>query len=79
MSKQKSARRKNLDDTDNNKNDFEAVDFRAPDKGITDEQLVYYGPKNSARDQWNPVYASPEEIEQPGDNRFLVFNESDAE
>jgi hypothetical protein len=79
LSKQKSARRKTLDDTDNNKNDFEAVDFRVPDKGITNEELVYYGPKNSASDQWNPVYVPPEEIEQPADNRFLVFNESDAE
>lgn len=79
LSKQKSARRRNLDDTDNNKNDFEAVDFRAPNKGISEEELVCYGPKNTARDQWNPVYVPPEEIEQPGDDRFLVFNESDAE
>jgi hypothetical protein len=79
LSKQKSARRKNLNDTDNNKNDFEAVDFRLPAKGISNEELVYYGPKNTARGQWNPVYIPPEVIEPPEDDRFLVFNESDAE
>jgi hypothetical protein len=79
LSKQKSARRKNLNDTDNNKNDFEAVDFREPSKGISDEELVYYGPKNTARGQWDPVYIPSVVVEPPGDNRFLVFNQSDAE
>jgi hypothetical protein len=79
LSKQKSARRKTLNDTDNNKNDFEAVDFRAPSKGISDEELVYYGPKNTARGQWDPVYIPPVVIEPPEDNSFLVFNASDAE
>ncbi|MDR2019247.1 MAG: CotH kinase family protein [Treponema sp.] len=81
LSKQKSARRKNLEDTDNNKNDFEAVDFRSSPQGISNEELVYYGPKNTARGQWNPVYVPPEEIETPpegSDNSFLAFNESDA-
>jgi hypothetical protein len=78
LSKQKSARRKTLDDTDNNKNDFEAVDYRI-DKGMTDEMLVYYGPKNTTYDQWNPAAVPPPVDAPPEPNAYLQFNASDAD
>jgi hypothetical protein len=53
LSKQRSARRKNLIDTDNNKKDFEAIDYRA--SGISDADLALYRPKNSAKGSWNPI------------------------
>ncbi|MDR3284082.1 MAG: CotH kinase family protein [Treponema sp.] len=65
LSKQKAARRISLVDTDNNAADFEGIDYRAPDKGVTDEELALYRPRNSAAGTWNPVVvkdpAAPEE------------------
>ncbi|GHV82577.1 hypothetical protein AGMMS49991_11350 [Spirochaetia bacterium] len=55
ISKQKAARRKNLTDTDNNKTDFEAIDYRT--SGITDDDLASYRPKNTVFGAWNPVIA----------------------
>jgi hypothetical protein len=59
ISKQKSARRITLDDTDNNKNDFETIDYRARDQsknqGNNNAKVALYRPRNSAAGEWNPV------------------------
>jgi hypothetical protein len=57
LSKQKSVRRTTLTDTDNNQEDFEGIDYRA-DKGITDEELEFYRPKNTAYGTWDPTKTS---------------------
>ncbi|MDR1099716.1 MAG: lamin tail domain-containing protein, partial [Treponema sp.] len=53
LSKQKSARRKNLTDTDNNLVDFESRDFRAD--RMTADALKIYRPKNTAYGVWDTV------------------------
>jgi len=47
-----SARRINLNDTDNNSADFTTVDFRR--SGTTDEELDIFRPKNRGFGPWNP-------------------------
>lgn len=53
LSKQKSARRLTLVDSDNNAIDFGGVDYRAD--RITDELKERYRPKNTEYGEWNPV------------------------
>ncbi|MCL2229926.1 MAG: lamin tail domain-containing protein [Treponema sp.] len=52
-------RRKNLNDTDENSEDFVSLDYRmwtsSNQDRMTDEQLVGYKPKNSEYGAWNPV------------------------
>ncbi|MDR2480591.1 MAG: CotH kinase family protein [Treponema sp.] len=62
VSKQKSVRRKNLNDTDNNDADFEAVDWRrrAGDNTEKDEDFDAFRPKNTAYGKWNPVHSTGE-------------------
>jgi hypothetical protein len=57
ISKQKAARRKNLTDTNNNKTDFESIDYRT--SGTTNAEYDFYHPKNSSHGSWNPVYEAP--------------------
>jgi hypothetical protein len=52
ISKNKSARRKSLVDTDNNADDFKGIDYRIT--AVSDEELDYYAPKNSGHGAWNP-------------------------
>ena len=54
ISKQKSARRVSLEDTDNNVADFESIDYRL-DKGMDSDKLENYRPKNIAFGPWNPL------------------------
>ena len=49
-----SVRRKNLDDTDDNENDFESIDYRA--NVTTNSELEFYRPKNTTDVSWNPIY-----------------------
>jgi hypothetical protein len=56
LSKQKSIRRKNLTDTNENKADFESQDFRAD--RMTVDQLKVYRPKNRAYGPWDTVTAT---------------------
>ena len=54
FSKQKSARRGSLKDTDNNVSDFQAIDYRV--EAIPDIRLVnFYSPKYNAYGAWDPV------------------------
>jgi len=48
-----SARRENLNDTDNNSVDFITIDFRS--SGTTDEELEIFRPKNRGFGPWNPL------------------------
>jgi hypothetical protein len=59
-SKQKSVRRRNLEDTNNNENDFEAIDWRrrAGDNTESDEDFAAFKPKNISFGEWNPVHAA---------------------
>ncbi|AEF83253.1 lamin tail domain-containing protein [Leadbettera azotonutricia] len=58
ISKQKAARRKNLTDTNDNKADFEGIDYRA--SGTLNVEAEFYSPKNTEYGPWNPVYQVPE-------------------
>ena len=53
MSKQKSIRRVNFVDTDNNASDFTALDYRST--GITDDQLAMLKPRSLADGVWGAV------------------------
>ncbi|GHU84325.1 hypothetical protein FACS189473_1330 [Spirochaetia bacterium] len=64
LSKQKSARRITVTDTDNNKDDFEGIDYRV-DRGIPAEQLVLFSPRNSAAGSWNPASVDRPAIPAP--------------
>jgi len=52
ISKQASARRKSLTDTDNNANDFERIDYRAAN--ISSERLLQVRPRYSGDGVWSP-------------------------
>jgi len=52
ISKQASARRKSLNDSDNNSNDFERIDYRAAN--ITPEKLQQVRPRFSGDGSWSP-------------------------
>jgi hypothetical protein len=67
ISKQKSARRKNLTDTNNNAADFESIDYRS--SGVTDDQAEFYRPKRGAEGSWDPVYEAP----PPVTTSVLIF------
>jgi hypothetical protein len=58
ISKQKAARRKNLNDTDDNSTDFIAVDYRT--SGAKDWEVAAWKPRGSAAGAWEP-FAEPEE------------------
>ncbi len=59
ISKQKSARRKNFADTDNNADDFESIDYRA---GVfNDEEIEKLRPRSSGEGAWGV----PTGVEQP--------------
>ena len=61
VSKQKAARRKNFQDTDNNATDLESIDYRA--SGTSDVQLEEVRPRWSGDGQWGIVgSSSPAEI-----------------
>jgi hypothetical protein len=62
ISKQKAARRKNLTDSNNNKTDFESIDYR--ESGTTDDECDFYRPKNSLQGSWDPVYEAPAVVEK---------------
>ena len=55
-------RRKTLNDTDNNKNDFAQMDFRGANgsQGTPDLELFKIWPRNSAAGVWNPITGLPE-------------------
>jgi hypothetical protein len=55
LSKQKTARRKNIVDTDNNKNDFESIDYRTA--GNVKE---FQYPKTKTYGAWNPITGDKE-------------------
>ncbi len=52
LSKQKSARRITITDSNNNSIDFEILDYRST--GLNAEELELYSPKNSTYGEWNP-------------------------
>jgi hypothetical protein len=56
ISKQKAARRLTVVDTNNNKKDFDPVDYRVVDgtDGINDAKCEFYRPKNTAYGPWDP-------------------------
>ncbi|AEF82239.1 lamin tail domain-containing protein [Leadbettera azotonutricia] len=54
ISKQKTARRKTLTDTNNNAADFEIIEYRAQG-GLSAEELLFYQPKNRFYGSWTPV------------------------
>ena len=47
-------RRKSIADTDDNKFDFEEIDYRASNTSMTDAMRAALGPKNLAYGAWNP-------------------------
>ncbi len=53
LSKQKSLRRVSLNDTNNNANDFEIIDYRL-DKGLALDELQFLAPKCSLDGKWDP-------------------------
>ena len=59
ISKQKSARRTSLSDTNDNSRDFVLVDYRTT--GVTSAQAEAWKPKNTGYGQWDPVA----EVEEP--------------
>ena len=68
ISKQAAARRKSLEDTDNNVNDFERIDYRrvSGNNGINDDDLEKYRPRYSGDSVWQP-FPEPGEPSEPGD------------
>ena len=69
MSKQQSARRISLTDTDNNNNDFTNVDYRGNAAPVD-----FRTPKNLAYGVWDPITdPNPPEPPDPGDNTLLIF------
>jgi len=56
ISKQAAARRKSLEDTDNNLTDFERIDYRrvSGNNGINDTKLAQVKPRYSADGEWSP-------------------------
>jgi hypothetical protein len=61
ITKQKSARRKNITDTNNNFEDFQAISFRPYDGkvGVTDEQRDYYKPHTTKKPWETGLFDSP--------------------
>ena len=74
ISKQAAVRRTNLNDTDNNKADFESLDYRI--SGISDELLEVRKPRNAKNDgAWDP-FEAPKEPDTTGvDYSKLKLNE----
>ena len=58
ISKQKAARRKSLDSVEDNKSDFESIDYRSlsGSNGISDGDLLKYQPRTTAAAPYFPVF-----------------------
>jgi hypothetical protein len=56
ISKQKSIRRRSLNDTDNNQVDFKDIDYRLPSQGVNDADLSKYRPRNASAGSYTPQF-----------------------
>ncbi|MDR1278388.1 MAG: lamin tail domain-containing protein, partial [Treponema sp.] len=72
ISKQKSARRKNLEDANNNSQDFEIVDYRST--GVSGAVRDTYMPKNHGNGSWDPwtVPEGPPPVD--GSNKLMILH-----
>jgi len=70
ISKQAAARRRSLEDTDNNLNDFERIDYRrvSGNNGIIDTKLAQVKPRYSADGEWSPFPPPP-----PGTPKLMIL------
>jgi hypothetical protein len=73
LSKQKSARRTSLTDTDNNAVDFEQVDWRVLKDKVVGSLIDFYRPKNQAYGAWNPASVPAEIQPAVGDATILIW------
>jgi hypothetical protein len=69
IKKHGSARRKSLDDTGNNAQDFEYIDYRT--SGTTAAEMAAYKPRNIENGQWDPAAAGNEP--PPAENQTLMI------
>ncbi|MCL2179899.1 MAG: lamin tail domain-containing protein [Treponema sp.] len=66
ISKQAAARRRSLNDTDNNLNDFERIDYKT--SGINNTKLAQVKPRYSADGEWSPFPPPP-----PGTEMLMIL------
>jgi hypothetical protein len=72
ISKQKSARRKNKSDTNNNGQDFEIVDYRS--SGVSGTVRDTYRPKSLGNGSWNPWDVPAETPPGDGSNKLMILH-----
>jgi hypothetical protein len=72
ISKQKSARRKDLNDTNNNSRDFEIVDYRA--NGVTGVVRDTYRPKTHGNGLWDPWRAPESPPSGDGSDKLMILH-----
>ncbi|MDR0731492.1 MAG: lamin tail domain-containing protein [Treponema sp.] len=72
ISKQKSARRKNFNDTDNNGQDFEIVDYRS--SGVSGAVRDTYKPKTLGNGSWDPWHIPESPPPGGGSDKLMILH-----